>query len=190
MCRVIMTAHVLNGDDCLSKIGTKHAALVCNPVMYLSGFAEADEVSCAEIWQAEEYLVKVWVGARSTTACRTFSQLRLEEYTSAKSSKSLDSLPPTSSVVLGHLKRAHCILRSLIKILDREPYDLIDYTNHGWVWDCGVLLPDQCLNPLQTNKTLTCYCKGKCKNRRCVCRRENEVCTIFCHKKNLVCENH
>ena len=190
MCRVVIKAHILTGDDALSKIGTKHAALALEPIKFLSGFAESEEISHAEIWQVEEYLVKVWVGARRETSCRTFSQLRLEEYTSTKNAKSLDTLPPTSSTILGHIKRSHCVLRSLFKILDAEKYESIDYTNHCWVWDCGLLLPDQCLNPLPSNKTMTCDCKGKCKNRRCVCKKESESCTIFCHKKKSdCCEN-
>lgn len=59
MCRVVIKAHVLTGDDALSKIGSKHAALALEPIKYLSGFAEAEEINYAEIWLAEEYLVKV-----------------------------------------------------------------------------------------------------------------------------------
>ena len=122
MCRVVIKAHILTGDDALSKIGTKHAALALEPIKFLSGFAESEEISHAEIWQVEEYLVKVWVGARRETSCRTFSLLRLEEYTSTKNAKSLDTLPPTSSTILGHIKRSHCVLRLLFKILDADKY--------------------------------------------------------------------
>ena len=192
MSRVTIKAHVLTGDDALSKMGSKQAALTLDPIKYLSGFAEDDELSHAEIWLVEEYLVKVYIGANRETSCRSFSQLRLEEHTSSKVAKSLDKLPPTSSTILGHIKRAHCVLRSLLKIADGEKYEPIEYTNHGWVWDRGLLLPDQCLNPLPANKTMTCDCKGKCKNRRCVCKKDSESCTMFCHKKTKksdVCEN-
>ena len=45
MCRVVIKAHVLTGDDALSKIGSKHAALTLEPFKYLSGFAEAEEMN-------------------------------------------------------------------------------------------------------------------------------------------------
>ena len=189
MSHVEIKVQVLTGDDYLSKIGTKHAAITSDPIKYLSCFAQSEEISDAEVWQAEEFLVKVWVSARRNTSSRTFSQLRLEEYTSAKNAKSLDTLPPTSSTILGHIKRAHCVLRSFFKIID-DTYESIDYANHGWVWECGFLLPDPCLNPFPSNKTMTCDCKGKCKNRWCICKRQNEDCTIFCHKKKSdICEN-
>ena len=41
LCRVIIKAHILTGNDEVSKIGTKHAALSCNPLM-LTNFAETD----------------------------------------------------------------------------------------------------------------------------------------------------
>ena len=69
MSRVIIKAHVLMGDDSLSKVGTKHAAFTCDPIKYRSGFAESDELFEADIGKTEEYLVKVWVGARSNTTC-------------------------------------------------------------------------------------------------------------------------
>lgn len=190
MSHVIVKAQVLSGDDYLSKIGTKHAAIMSEPVKYLSGFADSEELSHAEAWLAEEFLVKVWAGARSETTCRTFSQLRLEEYTSTKNAKSLDALPPTSSTIAGHIKRAHCVLRSVFKIIDLQTFEPIDYANHGWVWECGLLLPDPCLNPFPSNKIMTCDCRGKCKNNRCACKKQNENCTIFCHKKKSdLCEN-
>ena len=186
--RIIIKAHVLTGDDSLSKVGTKHAALTCDPIKYLSGFAESDELFEADIGQTEEYLVKVWVGARSNTTCRTFSELRLQEYTSTKDAKALESLPPTSSSILGHIRRAHYVIRNVLCLVDK--HRMGDQVEHGWLWDCGVLLPDQCLNPLPNVMTITCKCEGKCITKRCICRKLNQQCTIFCHqKKQNVCEN-
>ena len=42
LSRVIVKAHVLMGDDAVSKIGTKHASLVCEPQEYLSDFGESN----------------------------------------------------------------------------------------------------------------------------------------------------
>ena len=33
-------AHISTGDDCMSKVGTKHAAVVCDPVQYLTNCGE------------------------------------------------------------------------------------------------------------------------------------------------------
>ena len=41
MCKVIVKAHVLTGDDSHSKIGTKHAAIKMDPQKYLRRFAES-----------------------------------------------------------------------------------------------------------------------------------------------------
>ena len=65
LCRVPFKAHVLTGDDITSRIGTKLAAMHCNPLNYLTGFGERPELGHDDISQAEEYLVHVWSGARS-----------------------------------------------------------------------------------------------------------------------------
>ena len=41
LSRVILKAHILTGDDAISKIGTKHASRSCDPHRYLSDFAES-----------------------------------------------------------------------------------------------------------------------------------------------------
>ena len=40
MCNVIMKAHILTGCDVTSKIGTKSAALSCEPERFLQQFGE------------------------------------------------------------------------------------------------------------------------------------------------------
>ena len=50
-------------------------------------------------------------------------------------------LPPTSSSVIRHIKRAHYVIRQVFTLL--EPIEVIgDPAEHGWVWDSGMLLPD------------------------------------------------
>ena len=87
---------------------------------YLSSFGEADNLCDADIWLTEEYLVKVWAGVKSNINCRTFSKLRLHEYTSTKNAKSLDTLPPTSSSILGHIWRAYSVIRDVLSLLDND----------------------------------------------------------------------
>ena len=86
----------------MSKVGIKHAALVCDPVQYLTNFGETDTLSEQDTALAEKYLVRAWAGAASlTTTAETFDQLRVENYTSA--SVGIDALPPTCSVARGHI---------------------------------------------------------------------------------------
>jgi hypothetical protein len=101
MAKTVIKAHILTGDDCMSKIGTKHAAIVSDPVQYLMNFGEENSLSDQDAALAEKYLVRVWAGARSKTNAETFDQLRIESYTSG--SIGIDALPPTSSVVRGHI---------------------------------------------------------------------------------------
>ena len=39
-CKALLKAHILTGEDCISKIGTKHAAIHLNPEQYLLNFGE------------------------------------------------------------------------------------------------------------------------------------------------------
>ena len=78
LCRVLVKAHILTGDDITSRIGTKVAAMQCNPLDYLGDFGERAELQTDDIAKAEEYLVQVWDGARSKPKAKTFDQLRLD----------------------------------------------------------------------------------------------------------------
>ena len=67
LCRVLVKVHMLTGDDALSKIGTKHAALTCEPEKYLENFAKSHDLSEEALKKVDEYLVCVWTGARCKT---------------------------------------------------------------------------------------------------------------------------
>ena len=69
---MIVKAHVLMGDDAVSKIGTEHASLICEPQKYLSDFGESNTLTDQAV---EEYLVRVWAGAQSKPKSCTFDQL-------------------------------------------------------------------------------------------------------------------
>ena len=72
----------------------------------------------------EEYLVKVWADANTALSFRTFSKLRLHEYTSTKDAKPLDALAPTSNSILGHV---YCLL--LASVI-RDVVCLLDHNYH------------------------------------------------------------
>ncbi|KAH3886939.1 hypothetical protein DPMN_010952 [Dreissena polymorpha] len=38
LTKTLIKAHILTGDDCMSKVGTKHAAVTSNPVQFLMNF--------------------------------------------------------------------------------------------------------------------------------------------------------
>ena len=59
-----MKAHALTANDVTSRIGTKLAAMQCNPIVYFIEFAERAELPESVIAQVEEYLEQSWVGAR------------------------------------------------------------------------------------------------------------------------------
>ena len=171
----------------MSKIGTKHAALHFAPVEYLTHFGERSELSEQDIALAEEYLVKVWAGARSTTKCKTFDALTLEKY---KGGTGIDSLPPTSSVIRGHIHRGALLIYRVCHLLDRDPEEL-DPNEYGWEENFGIMLPSQCLKSIPDNMLSLCKCTGKCDKGRCSCKAGGVKCTVFCHGRNnnLLCTN-
>ena len=187
-CKAILKAHILTGEDCLSKIGTKHAAIHFSPEKYLINFGESSELSDRDFALAEEFLVKGYAGVRSATQCKTFDELRLEKYIGGKSG--IDTLPPTSSVVKGHIHRGALLLYRLIHLLDQGTKEL-DPHEHGWEENFDIMLPQKNLKLIPINMLNTCSCGGKCNNTQCSCREKNVKCTVFCHGKqdNLSCSN-
>ena len=115
-CRAIMKAHILSADDCMSKIGTKHAALLHEPEHFLRTFGDNSAITEEQVSSVEEYLVKVWAGAKSKTSAKFFYQLRLETYLSGSG---IDSLPPTSSSIRGHIFRGAFLIIALFTYLKR-----------------------------------------------------------------------
>ena len=78
--KVIINAHILTGEDVMSKVGTKYAAIACDPARYLANFGETPNPSEENIRLAEEYHVKVKAGVKSKSLATTFDGLRHEKY--------------------------------------------------------------------------------------------------------------
>ena len=57
--------HAFTGNDVTSRIGIKHAAMQCNPIVYLTGFDNRAELPETVIAPVKEYLLLGWAGARS-----------------------------------------------------------------------------------------------------------------------------
>ena len=48
---ILVKSHVRSGNDAVSKVGTKHAAPICNPLS-LTNFAETDSLTTVDITTA------------------------------------------------------------------------------------------------------------------------------------------
>ncbi|KAK3885499.1 hypothetical protein Pcinc_010240 [Petrolisthes cinctipes] len=191
LAKTVIKSHILTGDDYMSKVGTKHAAMACDPVQYLTNFGEADTMSEQDAALAEMYLVGVWAGARSTTTAETFDQLRVETYTGG--SAGIDSLPPTSSVIRGYIQQGYFLVTRACKLLmtAKEHETLLKAVGHGWDEYFGTLLPSKCMKLLPLTLLTTCKCAGRCTTRFCGCRSAGVQCVIFCHGKRneSLCKN-
>ena len=188
LSRVLVKVHVLTGDDALSRIGTKHAALACEPHKYLHLFAESSECNEESLKMAEEYLVRVWTGALRKTSSRTFDQARLESHISSATPKALVQLPPTSSVIHNHIKRAFFVLRNVLNVFnDRSPeLNAIDF---GWFLEGDTMLPAKGLKPIPDDILVVCKCVGKCDTNRCKCFKVDVPCVVYCHTAHQDCDN-
>ena len=113
--------HALSGNDVVSKVGTEHAALTCNP-FYLTNFAETDSLTTVDISVVERYLVKVWDGVCSNNTADIFDKLRHDCYFSGKA---LTDLLPTSSAICGHIRWCFCVIRNAITLLETHQHDLL-----------------------------------------------------------------
>ena len=82
-CSILVKVHVLSGNDDVSKVGTKHAALTCNPFS-LTNFDETDSLTKVDMSVVERYLVKVWDGACSNNTADIFDKLRHDCYLNEK----------------------------------------------------------------------------------------------------------
>ena len=113
MCSVILRLHVLTGCDVTSKIGTKHGTLNTKPIDYLKTFGQSKNLCHEEAEKAESYLVKV---LRSSSACTTMNELRIESY--LDKSSSLTELRPRSSSIFGHILRSHFVIHQYLNLLN------------------------------------------------------------------------
>ena len=63
------------------------------------------------------------------TTATTYGQLRLEIH--IQSVVVIKELPPTSSAILGHLKRAFCVIRNALTLI--ADASQLDHTHYGWI---------------------------------------------------------
>ncbi|KAH3834838.1 hypothetical protein DPMN_108171 [Dreissena polymorpha] len=143
-------------------------------------FGATDTLSEQDEALAKKYLVRVWAGARSTKTAETFYHRRLENYTSACAR--LDCLPPTSSVIEGHIRRGALLIHRTFKLLiniDGLETRLEPVIHGGWQEHLGMLLPTKCLKPLPRSLLIVCKCTEKCDTRRLPCHAAGVLCITF-----------
>ena len=150
-----------------------------NPMKYLESIGETPSPSTAEMAKVEEYLVKVYAGARATPIARSFDGLRLEKYVSGK--VVINELPPTSGVVQAHIRRGVFLIYKICSSINPDAQEL-DPMAYCFEKLFGVLVPMKSLNPLPENLTKTCTCSGKCGDKRCTCVSLGNKCVLFCHR--------
>ena len=99
-------------------------------------------------------------------------------------------LPPTSSVVKGHIYRGNLLVYRAIHLLDRDQ-EKLDPLDYGWEEHSGIMLPVKFLKDIPVSMLSKCTCAGKCDKGPCKCKVANLKCTVFCHdkKKNMQCQN-
>ena len=115
-------------------------------------------------------------GVRSNTTTETFDDLRLENYSSARAG--IDALPPTSSVIRGHIQRGAFLVHRACHLFEtaKEPMARLGPMEHGWEEHFGTLLPSKGLKPLPQYVSVSASV------------RLDDVaagvpCITFCHRK-------
>ena len=99
-CKALLKCHLGTRCNYLSKIGTKHSALLAQPQLSLTTFGESAILDDTQVQEAEKYLVKV---INSSSNARSFDELRAKIWTKTNS---VLHLPPTScSIIHGHVPR-------------------------------------------------------------------------------------
>ena len=179
LSKVLPAIHSLTGCDTTSKMGTKTAALKCDPLIHLAEFGKSEKANPLILASAEEYLVRV---LKRATTCKTFTELRKEIHHHSKKSI-MQQLPPTTIALQQHLLWAHLATFQMVHLLDYSEA-LPNPTEFGYIDEDGLLLPSKKLNDVPVAYTVTCA-SGKCARITCSCREEGVRCCRFCRcRKN------
>jgi len=125
---VILASHYLTGSDVTSKIGTKSAALKAHPENFLRNFGREENGNETDYALAEKFLVQV---LKHGSACNTFDELRYYTHTGTKNTNLL-KLPPTTSALRAHLRRAHFVVYTSASVLSTDK--LLNPLEYGWIF--------------------------------------------------------
>ena len=176
------------GCDTTSKIGTKTSALKTasrNDFSTLVSFGKTNlDDSMLDI--AERFLVQCICKDESVT---TFDQLRNKIYYRKSQLLDLEKLPPTSTSIMLHIKRAylqtHVWLHSpFVASITIDPLDYgyqLDDEDHLKPIVTDNVLPDDLPQP--------CKCVKCAKPNVCICRVNGISCSRYCNCRSEACKN-
>ena len=126
----------------------------------------------------EEYLGKVWAGARSKPSAKTFGQLRLQVHSSVSAPIVIIKMPPHRLLNVDTSPRHFFVVQGVIASEGRR----LDCCQCGWESYGGTLKPFKYLSSLSTNMLSMCKCSRMCVTMHCSCWKYVVMCVIYCHK--------
>ena len=103
-----------------------------------------------------------------------------------------ETLPPTSSSIRMHIKRAIFATYQMVSLT--SPRKALDPRQFGFELDGELLVPSRGSNPIPDDLAIWCTCK-KCATQRCPCHKTGNPCCTFCTCQSdpetgtFVCQN-
>ena len=169
LAKTVIKAHILTGDDCMSKVGTKHAAMASDPVQYLTNFGEVNTLSDQDTALAEN----TWyVSGQGSGQIQLLKLLMTSGWkiTAVPARAGIDALPLTSSVIRGHIQRGAFLVLRACHLFEtaKELMARLGPLEHGWEEHFGTLLPSKGLKPLPPSLLTVCKCVGQAAGVPCI----------------------
>ena len=215
LANTVIKAHILTGDDCMSKVGTKHAAMTCDPVQYLTNFRHiVGNNHAAMPCDPVQYLTNFRhiVRPRCSTSrevhvlgtCLGRGQVNHNcsyiQPVEGRTKYQLQGWNWCSSPYKQRHKRTYpprslsWQQRSRLLATYNERQARLEPVEHEWEAHFGTLLPYKCMKRLPQNVVAIYRCACKCElcdTQRCGCCSAGVTCVMFCHgkKDNSSCIN-
>ncbi len=121
--------------------------------------------------------------------CESTNEGRYLKFIAKEKALEPQKLPPTSDVLLMHLKRVTYVTAVVKRSLMRNP-NIPGPDGYGWKIEDDSLTIDWVLLPPAPEEILSlisCGCRAGCKTQACVCKAHFLKCTDLCHC--LSCKN-
>ena len=134
---------------------------------------------------AEHFLVRC---CNPKTTCKTFDELRHEQYHSNAFKFDLEKLPPTSASIVKHIQRAYYQTYIWLNsaCIERIYLDPLEY---GYILD-DKLIPDIGAVKLPKDFPDPCTCLKCARESACPCRTKSLPCCQYCKcTVTLTCKN-
>ena len=141
-------------------------------------------------WGVVEAVEKFLVGCISIKSdAETFDELRYKLYHSNCVKFDLEKLPPTSTSIGKHIKRAYYQYCVYINAAFLPNID-VDPLRYGYLLKDGKFLHDTKCQELPDDFPIPCSCLKCARANICPCRRKLIPCCTFCKcSKNNACKN-